>query len=103
MSRRNHYSGQDRNRPRRTRNDFSSANVGMGCLALIVILVIISYWQIILTILICAGLLILLGYLGFRFRREIAYFLERFIRWLWHGVTSFIQWCREKHSQKLDE
>lgn len=103
MSRRNHYPRQHRNRSPRNRSDFPSANAGLGCLVLIVILVVISYRETILTILICGGLFVLLCYLGFRFRREIAYFLGLFFRWLWHGVTSFIQWCREKHSRKLDE
>ena len=103
MSCRNHYPRQHRNRSPRTRSDFPSANAGAGCLSLVVILIVVSYWQTILSILICGGILILLGYLGFRFHREIAYLLGRFLQWLWPGVTSFIQWCREKHDQKLDE
>ena len=103
MSRRNHYPRQHRNRSSRNRPDFPSANAGAGCLSLVVILIVISYWQTILTILICGGILVLLGYLGFRYRREIAYLLGRFFRWLWHGVTSFIQWCREKRTPDPDE
>lgn len=99
MSQRNRSPRHQNKSSQRNRNDIPSSQIGMGCFSLIIILVVISYWQIILMFL----AILFLGYLAIRFRREIAYFLGRFFQWLWRCGVLFVQWCREKHNRQLDE